>query len=96
MAKYYIVPYGEGTKFKDRFKAAKFLREQLNFKGTLCRWTDWCAGGENAVYCCEAHLSWYGGIRIYRGNFSYFTEKHIARGDEVVVLCKDREILGVI
>ena len=96
MAKYYIVPYGEGTSFKDRFKAAKFLREQLNFKGTLCRWTDWSVGGENAVYCCEAHLSWYDGIRIYRGNFSYFTEKHIARGDEVVVLGKDREILGVI
>lgn len=96
MAKFYIVPYGEGTKFKDRFKAAKFLREQLNFKGTLCRWADWCADGENAVYCCEAQLSWYGSIRIYRGNFNYFTENHIARGDEVVVLGKDREILGVI
>lgn len=96
MAKYYIVPYGEGTSFKDRFKAAKFLRQQLNFKGTLCRWYDWCKDGENAVYCCEAHLSWYGSIRIYRANFNYFTENHIARGDEVVVLGKDREILGVI
>ena len=95
MAKYYIVPYGEGTKFKDRFKAAKFLRQQLNFKGTLCRWTDWSKGGENAVYCCEAQLSWYN-VRIYRGNFNYFTENHIARGNEVVVLGKDREILGVI
>lgn len=95
MAKYYIVPYGEGTSFKDRFKAAKFLREQLNFKGTLCRWVDWSQGGENAVYICEAHLSWYN-VRIYRANFNYFTENHIARGDEVVVLGKDREILGVI
>ena len=94
MSKYYIVRYGEGTKFKDRFKAAKFLREQLNFKGYLCRWADWNSGSENAVYCCDAHLSWGGSVRIYRGNFTTIAERFTLRGDEIVVLGADRKLIG--
>lgn len=96
MARFYIVPYGEGTGLKDRFKAAKFLRQQLNFKGKLCRWSDWCEDGENAVYICEAHLKLYWYVNIYRANFSCFTGQHIAIGDEVFVLSKNKEIVGVI
>lgn len=96
MAKFYIIPYGEGTGLKDRFKAAKFLRQQLNFKGKLRTWSDWCEGEENAVYICEAHLRLYWNVNIYRTNFSHFTERHIAIGDEVFVLGKNKEIVGVI
>lgn len=92
--KYYIVSYGEGTKFKDRFKAAKFLRQQLNFKGRLCKWSDWSRGCENAVYCCEEHFNWGGSVRIYRGNFDVAVERFNIRGDEVVVLGADKQFIG--
>lgn len=91
--KIYIVLWGEGTPFKDRFKAAKFFREQFNISHRLSRWRSW-GGEENCIFLKETDMG-YPWVKLYRGNLQNIVCSFGPTYD-FIVLSKNRKLIGTL
>lgn len=79
----YIVRFGPDKKAKDKYKAAKILRDKLKIEGRISKWAYYNA---DCVYVDVNNTYTDGYFRLYVGRFSYVIALY---GSDKPVLLED-------